>query len=200
MELNLSKFLTRTRLITSGAVTMQRLLTGCGSRWRNIYYRLLGVKLHGYIWLRPIEISRQFDQIEIESGCALDTGVTLLCSDKPQAQPKIYIGADTYINRHTFIDASLSITIGRNCAIGPGCYFTDHDHGCDPDRPPLEQPFVAKPTRIGHSVWIGANVTILKGVTIGDYAVVGAGSVVTHDIPPGAVAVGVPAQIIRYRS
>jgi acetyltransferase-like isoleucine patch superfamily enzyme len=165
-----------------------------------LYYRTLGVKLHGYVWIRQIEIPRNFSDIEIESPCALDRGVILLCSGDPLPHPKIYIGAHTYINRNTFLDAILSLTIGNHCAIGPGCYITDHDHGLDPTLTPLGQPMVAKPTKIGDRVWIGANVTILKGVTIGNDAVVGAGSVVTRDLPENAIAVGVPARVIKYRS
>jgi acetyltransferase-like isoleucine patch superfamily enzyme len=58
---------------------------------------------------------------------------------------------------------------------------------------------ISSPTKIGDRVWIGANVTILKGVTIGNDAVVGAGSVVTKDIPAKAIAVGNPAKVIKYR-
>src|SRR5262249_21496594 len=81
----------------------------------------------------------------------------------------------------------------------PGCYLTDHDHGVDPSLAPLAQPMVGAPTRLGDEVWLGANVVVLKGVSIGDRAVVGAGSVVTKDIPPDAVAVGVPARVVRVR-
>lgn len=179
--------------------SMLRFLQGLSSRWRNFYYRALGVKLQGYIWMREVEIPRDFDSIEIESPCALDRGVTLLCSGEAQSNPKIYIGADTYINRHTFIDATLSITIGKMCGIGPSCYITDHDHGLDLTFPPLEQPIISVPTKIGDRVWIGANVTILKGVNIGNDAVIGAGSVVTKDIPEKAIAVGNPAKVIRER-
>jgi acetyltransferase-like isoleucine patch superfamily enzyme len=56
------------------------------------------------------------------------------------------------------------------------------------------------PTFIGDRVWLGANVTVLKGVSIGDDAIIGAGSVVTKNIPEKAIAVGVPAKVIRYRS
>jgi acetyltransferase-like isoleucine patch superfamily enzyme len=178
---------------------MERVIEGFKSRWRNLYYRTLGVKLHGYVWMRQIEIPRNFSDIEIESPCALDCGVTLLCSGDPLPHPKIYIGAHAYINRNTFLDAILSLTIGNHCAIGPGCYITDHDHGLDPTLTPLGQPMVAKPTKIGDRVWIGANVTILKGVTIGNDTIVGAGSVVTKDLPEMAIAVGVPAKVIKYR-
>ena len=57
---------------------------------------------------------------------------------------------------------------------------------------------IAKPITIKDGVWIGGNSTILMGVTIGENAVIGAGSVVTHDIPDNAVAVGNPAKVIRY--
>lgn len=185
---------------------------GLKSRWRNLYYRALGVKLHGYIWLRQIEIPRNFAEIEIEHDCAIDRGVTLLCSGASifdskthskvnlKTHPKIHIGAHTYINRHTFLDATLSLRIGQHCAIGPGCYLTDHDHGQAMGLPPLAQPMVAVPTQLGDRVWLGANVVVLKGVTIGNDVIVGAGSVVTKDLPQGAIAVGNPARVIKYRT
>ncbi|MEQ8972139.1 MAG: acyltransferase [Coleofasciculus sp. C1-SOL-03] len=185
--------------IRTGILATNRAIAGLNSRWRNLYYRSLGVKLHGYIWMRQVEIPRNFEDIEIESDCALDRGVVLLCSGEPLPHPKIHIRANTYINRNTFIDAIESLTIGKNCAIGPGCYITDHDHGQDLTLPPLKQPMIAKPTQIGNRVWIGANVTILKGVTIGDRTIVGAGSVVTRELPSDAIAVGVPATVIKYR-
>jgi acetyltransferase-like isoleucine patch superfamily enzyme len=107
------------------------------------------------------------------------------------------IGGGTYINRNTVLDAAESLIIGRECAIGPGCYLTDHDHGCAPDTAPLSLPLVSKPTRLEDRVWLGANVVVLKGVTIGTGSVIGAGSVVTRDVPPGCVAVGNPARVIR---
>ena len=61
------------------------------------------------------------------------------------------------------------------------------------------QDSVTAPVRIGRDVWIGANVVIMSGVTIGEGAVVGAGAVVSRDIPAWAVAVGVPAKVLRYR-
>ncbi|MBE9179522.1 acyltransferase [Oculatella sp. LEGE 06141] len=178
---------------------MHRLIQGISSRWRNFYYRLIGVKLNGYVWMQQIDIPQNFKNVEIEGACALDRGVVLLCSGEATSTPKIHIGAHTYINRNTFIDASFSITIGQHCGIGPGCYITDHDHGYVELLPPLSQPLISQPTHIGNQVWIGANVTILKGVTIGNDAVIGAGSVVTKDIPERAIAVGVPAKVIRYK-
>ncbi|MBD2081306.1 acyltransferase [Leptolyngbya sp. FACHB-17] len=176
-----------------------RILMGLHSRWLNAYYQLLGVKFHGYVWMREVDIPRNFREIQLAAGCSIDRGVTLLCSGDSVDHCKILIGARTYINRNTMLDASLSIVIGQDCAIGPGCYITDHDHGIETALPPLAQPLISQPTYIGDRVWIGANATILKGVMIGNGAVIGAGSVVTKDIPANAIAVGVPAKVIRHR-
>jgi acetyltransferase-like isoleucine patch superfamily enzyme len=181
---------------------LARLITieqGIKSRYRNWYYRMLGVRLQGYVWMRDIEIPRNFDQIELAVGVALDRGVVLLCTGDANKSIKIRIGSGTYINRYTMLDAAQLLEIGNNCAIGPGCYLTDHDHGNDPGLPPLSQPLISAPTRLGNEVWLGAHVSVLKGVSIGDRAVIGAGSVVTKDIPAGAVAVGVPARVVRER-
>jgi len=180
-------------------VVNQRIFKALFSRFRNFYYRALGVKLDGYIWMQNIEIPHNTKDIKIERSCALDRGVVLLSSGDVISHPRIHIGSQTYINRNTFLDVILSLKIGECCAIGPNCYITDHDHGMDMNLPPLQQPMIAKPTKIGDRVWIGANVTILKGVTIGNDAVVGAGSVVTKDIPEKAIAVGNPAKVIKYR-
>ena len=63
-----------------------------------------------------------------------------------------------------------------------------------------EQGAIVAPVRIGSNVWLGAKVTVVKGVSIGDNAIVGANAVVTRDIPPNAIAVGVPARVIRSRT
>jgi acetyltransferase-like isoleucine patch superfamily enzyme len=175
-----------------------RLSMALASRWRNLYYRALGVQMRGYIWMQAVEIPLNHRNIEL-TACSLDRGVVLLCAGRPGSGVKLSIGKGSYLNRGTFVDSLESVTIGENVAIGPGCYITDHDHGYDPARPPLLQDMVAKPTRIGDSVWIGAHVVILKGVTIGPRTIVGAGSIVTHDLPADAIAVGVPARVQRMR-
>ena len=175
-------------------------IAGLKSRWRNVYYRWLGVRLNGYVWMRKIEIPRNYADIKIASNCALDRGVTLICSGELSTMAKIEIDSNTYINRQTIIDAIALIQIGRDCAIGPNCYITDHDHGLDLPLPPLQQPMIAEKTKIGDRVWLGANVTVLKGVQIGDDAIVGAGSVVTKDVPEKAIVAGVPAKILRMKT
>lgn len=112
---------------------------------------------------------------------------------------KINIGNNSYIGRRTIIIGSLSVTIGNDCLIAPMCYITDGNHGIEPGQLIRTQPLDSEPIVIGNDVWIGAGCTILPGVTIGNGAVVGARSVVTHDVPENAIVVGAPARLIRYR-
>ena len=178
---------------------MRRIGAGLASRWRNIYYKALGVEIGGYVWLRKIDIPRNFGQIFLANGVALDEGVTLLAVGEPGGAKKIAIGENTYINRNTFIDASHQIRIGRGVGIGPRCYITDHDHGTELGTPILDQPLVSAPTVISDGVWLGAGCIVLKGVTIGKNTVVGAGSIVVRDLPPDIVAEGRPARAVRKR-
>lgn len=170
-----------------------RIRQALSSRGRNVWLRLRGVDIRGYCWLRRVEIPRNPQQIRLEE-CSLDSGVILLISGPDLPQMKIVIGAGTYVNRHTFIDAMESIIIGKQVGIGPGVYITDHDHGSVPGTPAMLQPMVSRPTRIEDEAWIGAHAVILKGVTIGRGAIVGAGSVVTKSVPAGARVYGVPAR------
>ena len=95
----------------------------------------------------------------------------------------------------TLLDSNI-ITIGDRTLIGPGCHIICTNHAIDADER-LRGEFNNQPITIGERVWIGGNVTILPGVTIGDEAVIGAGSVVTKDIPSGVVAVGNPCRVLR---
>ena len=149
--------------------------------------------------LRKISIPRQWSDVQIGADAALDDGVTLICSADPKPL-KITIGARTYINRYTILDASDSLAVGEDCMIGPGCYLTDHDHGVVAGEAPGSQLLISSPTRIGNRVWLGAHVVILKGVTIGDDAVVAAGAVVTKDVAAGTRVAGVPARPLQSQS
>jgi acetyltransferase-like isoleucine patch superfamily enzyme len=172
-----------------------RLSSGLASRVRNVWFRWLGVRIEGYVWMRRLSIPRQWSDITIEGPCALDDGVVLLCSGKAMDH-KLVIRRGTYINRYTIIDVSSALEIGENCMIGPHCYLTDHDHSHLPGRLFRHQPLQAAPVRIGSNVWLGAGVIVLKGVTIGDNAVVAAGAVVTKNITTGTKVAGVPASVM----
>ena len=133
--------------------------------------------------------------IALDDMVALDDEVVLLTTGTRGARPKLLIGRSTYVNRFTMFDASLNISIGAECMIGPYCYITDHDHGAG-DGPISAQALVEAPVKVGNNVWIGAHAVILKGVSIGDNAIIGAGAVVTTDVGPGERVAGVPARQI----
>jgi maltose O-acetyltransferase len=175
---------------------------GCGVR-RRLRRRWLcfrGVRVGRGCWIQDVEIPRNPWDIVLEDEVALDSHVVLLCTGERRSEPRIRIGANTYINRFTMLDASESIVIGQRCMIGPSCYITDHDHGMRAGQSVGSQPLTSSKTSIGNDVWIGAGAIVLKGVTVGDGAVIGAGAVVTADSPAGAVIVGVPGRVVGYRT
>jgi len=112
------------------------------------------------------------------------------------------IGDDTYVHpRCQFSAYHSSIRIGRGVSIAPNCAFYPYNHGMAPDLPIRRQPLRSRgDIIIEDEVWLGYGVIVLDGVRIGSGAVVGAGSVVVHDVPPGAIAQGVPARVIMFRS
>lgn len=92
------------------------------------------------------------------------------------------------------------IRVGARTTFGPECFVTAADYGLAAGRRITDQEMVERDITIGADCWIGARAIVTAGVTIGDGAVIGAGSVVTRDIPAGAIAVGVPARVLRMRS
>lgn len=108
----------------------------------------------------------------------------------------IHFKGTAFVNLNcTFLDSNI-ITIGHCTLIGPGCSLICTNHSIDPAER-LNGIFNDRPITIGENVWLGANVTVLPGVTIGDRAVIGAGSVVTHDIPADSIAVGNPCRVVK---
>jgi len=112
-------------------------------------------------------------------------------------------GGAIQIGRHCRLSAGVcivsyaSIVIGDDCLIGEYVSIRDANHGTAAMHLFREQRHESAAIRIGHNVWIGRGTVVLKGVTIGAGSVVGANSVVTRDIPPGCIAVGVPAKVIK---
>ncbi len=112
---------------------------------------------------------------------------------------QVRIGGGTFLNLGVMIAAVELVEIGEHCMLANGCLVTDGAHRFDdPDRPVPWQGFTTKgPTRLGANVWLGANVVVTSGVTIGERCVIGANSVVTRDIPAFSVAAGSPAKVLR---
>jgi acetyltransferase-like isoleucine patch superfamily enzyme len=113
----------------------------------------------------------------------------------------IKIGNDSSIHPRCQLNAYVSaIEIGRRVMIAPNCAFYSYNHGVAPDQPIYKQPLSSKgPIVIDDDAWLAVGVIVLGGVRIGKGSVVGAGSVVTKDVPDGAIAMGVPAKVFKMR-
>lgn len=112
----------------------------------------------------------------------------------------VRLGDGVEINSLSFIDGSGGVDVGAGVLIGPGVKLISYQHLFEGTTPIRRQQTIGAPIRIGNDAWIGANVVVLGGVTIGEGAVIGAGAVVSKDVPAWAIALGVPARVVRYRT
>lgn len=137
----------------------------------------------------------QEGRLEIGPQVLLEPGVWLTCP----GEARIRIGGGSFLNLGVQVAAVALVEIGEHCMLANGCFVTDGNHRFDdPTTPVPWQGFTTKgPTRIGDNVWLGANVVVTSGVTIGSRCVVGANSVVTIDLPPFSIAAGAPARVLR---
>lgn len=112
----------------------------------------------------------------------------------------IRIGRHVTINEGVFLDGFGGLTIGDNCRIAHGCSFISEDHVfSDPDTPIWRQGKRAGPIVLEDDVWCGCGVKVLRGVCIGRGSVIAAGAVVTRDLPPYSIAMGIPAKVVGVR-
>ncbi|PTL60838.1 acyltransferase [Paraconexibacter algicola] len=113
---------------------------------------------------------------------------------------EVRIGAKTVLGQECTISCYQHVSIGRECIVADRAMFIDFDHGVvDVERPIRAQGIYMRDVRVGHNVWVGYGACFLRGVTVGDNAVVGTNSVVTRDVPANAVSGGVPARVLRMR-
>ncbi|MGI6229828.1 MAG: sugar O-acetyltransferase [Tractidigestivibacter sp.] len=108
----------------------------------------------------------------------------------------IHVGDEFTANYNVTILDIAPVTIGDHCMLGPGTLITTVGHPVDGARRRGHVAF-AKPVTLGDDVWVGGSASIMPGITIGSNVVVGAGAVVTHDVPSNCVVAGVPARVIR---
>ncbi len=113
---------------------------------------------------------------------------------------ELEIGAKTVFGQECTISAFQHVAIGRECIVADRVMIIDFDHGMvEVERPIREQGIYKRDVKIGHNCWVGYGACILRGVEIGDNAVIGTSSVVTTDVPEDAVIGGIPAKLIRMR-
>lgn len=139
----------------------------------------------------PEEIRQLFSSL---IGKPVDEGFWLFPPFTTDCGKNITVGENVFINSGCRFQDQGGITIGKGCLIGHNVVIATLNHDLDPKH---RQSLIPKPVKIGCNVWIGSNATVLPGVTIGDNAVIGAGSVVTKDVTDGMIVAGNPARVIR---
>ena len=169
--------------------------------WRIFLLKLIGIEIKsnckiGSNVLTNLGFANQKrGQIQINSRVEMSQGVILDCWGG-----SIQIAENVFIGPYSVIYGHGGVKIGRDTLIAMHTCILSSNHTI-PDRNTFirSQPDIPLPVTIGKDVWLGARVTVLGGVTIGDGCIVGAGAVVTKDLPPYSIAVGIPAQVIRQR-
>jgi acetyltransferase-like isoleucine patch superfamily enzyme len=133
--------------------------------------------------------------IRVGTGVFLGRGTILSCKDGD-----ITLGDHVNIGFHSEVFSGSQVTVGRYGLLAAYTYLVGGGHEFErAGVPVIEQERRSRGITLGENVWLGAGAKVMDGVTIGDHVVVGAGAVVTDDLPAGAVAVGVPARVVRTR-
>ena len=187
------RFLARHRMLTPSYARLAlryarlRLLTAAGWRWQTDGLLFLGRRLE-------IQIGKR-GTVRFGRFVWIGDGTKIRCHEG-----EVIIGAKTVLGQECTISAYQHVRIGEQCVVADRAMFIDFDHGTvEVERPIRLQGIYKRDVRVGHNVWIGYGACILRGVTVGDNAVIGTNSVVTKDVPANAVVGGVPARLLRMR-
>lgn len=145
------------------------------------------------------------EYISIGDKTIFEKGVQLAARKTSEKDPILQIGDGCLIRKDSHITAVHSIIIGNGLLTGTNVFISDNSHGSTDYQTLLQSPrdraIISKgEIIIGNNVWLGNNVCVLPGVRIGDGAVIGANSIVSHDIPAFCVAAGIPAKVIKQNS
>jgi acetyltransferase-like isoleucine patch superfamily enzyme len=165
----------------------RRTLTAAGRRWHTDGLVFLGRGLE-------LEIGRK-GRLDFGRFVWIGDGTKIRCHEG-----RVEIGAKTVMGQECTISAYQQVRIGEQCVIADRAMFIDFDHGVvEVERPIRVQGIYKRDVEVGSNVWIGYGACILRGVSVGDNAIVGTNSVVTRDVPANAVVAGIPARVIRMR-
>ena len=178
--------------------------------------------MHPSLWIKTRTPESQALFARVKVATRLSAELSTYCLDEAESIRTAFealigkpVGESFTLIPPFYADYGLNITIGRTVFIGYGCAFTGHaaidiadqvmiahkvnlvtaGHPVEADK--RREYITAEPIRIEANVWIGVAATVLPGVHIGEGAVVAAGAVVTHDVPPATLVAGVPARVIR---
>ena len=180
----------------------RRLIAGWVESLRHQWVLFKTAHEYGMTFERGVEV-HSISRFTAGAGTIIASGTILHCGGMAWSDGGggITVGTDSYVGPRSVLFGAGEIHIGNQVAIGPGVLITSHGHNFeDTDAAILDQPTRFEPVDIEDDVYIGTGSIVLHGVRIGRGAVVGAGAVVSRDVPPGAVVLGVPARILRYRA
>jgi acetyltransferase-like isoleucine patch superfamily enzyme len=191
--LTLLRFMRRNRMLRPSYL---RLLAGLvRRRWLTRYGRRLHSDGIAFVSSDVVIQIGQRGRVELGRWSWLGHGTKIRCHEGT-----VSIGAKTVMGQECTISAYQHVSIGRECVIADRVMLIDFDHGMvEVERPIRQQGIYKRDVRIGNNVWIGYGACVLRGVTVGDNAVIGTNAVVTDDVPANAIVGGVPARTIRMR-
>lgn len=176
----------------------------------NRHYALLGIR---WLWLKL----RWRDRLVTDGICFICPGVKFEIGPNAKLhigrwawighgskirvhEGEVRIGAKTVMGQECTISAYQHVSIGSECIVADRVMLIDFDHGVvEVERPIRLQGIYKRDVRVGHNVWMGYGACVLRGVTVGDNAILGTNAVVTKKVPANAVVGGVPARTIRMR-
>jgi acetyltransferase-like isoleucine patch superfamily enzyme len=191
--IDLVRFLARKRMLTPRYARLlwrylwRRFLTHAGWRWETNGPLFLGRNLE-------LEVGRR-GRISFGRFVWVGDGTKIRCHEG-----EVVIGAKTVLGQECTISAYQHVRIGEQCVVADRAMFIDFDHGVvEVERPIRTQGIYKRDVDVGSNVWIGYGACVLRGVRIGDNAIVGTNSVVTRDVPQNAVVGGSPAKVLRMR-
>jgi acetyltransferase-like isoleucine patch superfamily enzyme len=173
---------------------IKRCINYLNSRW----LVLGGMEIGGGTYLSRIMVTWPH-QVKIGRNCKLEHNIYMHFDGIYSKGPSILIGSNVFIGNSTEFNISNKIIVGDHCLIAAGCRFVDHNHGTKIGSLVRKQIAPSKEIILETDVWLGCNVVVLKGVHIGEGAIVAAGSVVTKSIPAYQIWGGVPAKFIKSR-
>ncbi len=184
----------------AGFVVRHRWYDGLTSFFRRNYYRILGMQIGKGTKIPPLYATWPH-KVSLGKRCRLEHGIYFKFDGIWQPGLAIKIDDNTFIGSHTEFNITKEIVIGSDCLIASGCRFIDHDHGYADRTISMNKSTAGTEAgiTIAEDVWLGCNVVILKGVTIGKGAIVAAGAVVNNSIPEYEVWGGIPARKLSER-
>jgi acetyltransferase-like isoleucine patch superfamily enzyme len=189
----LIRFLARNRMLTVRYARLalryarRRLFTSAGWRWETDGLLFLGKGLQ-------IQIGKR-GRVRFGRFVWVGDGSKIRCHEG-----EVIIGQKTVLGQECTISAYKHVRIGEQCVIADRAMFIDFDHGMvEVERPIRQQGIYKRDVEVGSNVWIGYGACVLRGVRVGDNAVIGTNAVVTADVPANAVVGGVPAKVLRMR-